>query len=114
VPPLFSHVGELAYPANEVRWILKLQIYGVVQTFCEMFRLAYTLLRLAQDGYRKNQVHIVKEHFECLQTQIGFELKAEDAWTAILHDNPVICETYIEEKHVHKFLELIRTTRMGK
>ena len=54
------------------------------------------------------------ERFGTIQKQIGFDVMAEDAMTAVLHNNPEILETYVKDTHILQFVKLVKNNQSGK
>lgn len=60
------------------------------------------------------QEEIAEKFLRAMQSQIGFDVRAEDTMAALMRDNTKLLEKYIHEQEIQTFVDLLRKDRDAK
>ena len=60
------------------------------------------------------QEHIAETFFQVMQSQIGYNIRAEDTLAALVNDNVKLLETHIRETEIETFVNLLKKSQDPK
>ena len=61
-----------------------------------------------------SQEYIADKFLRTMQSQIGYDVRAEDTMAALVRNNTKLLEKYIHEQEIQTFLDLLKKSRDAK